>query len=134
MSEGFFPLPQGDTQQARLVNACRRYAALLTLGLLYLGFVTLTGWSLPCPIKAITGFSCPGCGITHAALALAHGDLAGAFAANPALLTASPLLLGLLIRDEAVWIHSGHAPVVPDWLSLLLLLYFLVFTVWRNLA
>ncbi len=36
-----------------------------------------------CPFKAATGLPCPGCGMTHAFLALGRLDLAGAFAANP---------------------------------------------------
>jgi len=36
-----------------------------------------------CPFRAITGIPCPTCGTTHAAVALLHGDVATALAANP---------------------------------------------------
>ena len=36
-----------------------------------------------CPIQAITGFPCPGCGMTRAALALLQLDFARAFAMHP---------------------------------------------------
>ncbi len=36
-----------------------------------------------CPFRAITGIPCPTCGTTHAALALMHGRLGAALAANP---------------------------------------------------
>jgi len=36
-----------------------------------------------CPFKAVTGLPCPGCGMTHAFLALGRLDFAGAFSANP---------------------------------------------------
>ncbi|MFI5168247.1 MAG: DUF2752 domain-containing protein [Thermoanaerobaculales bacterium] len=36
-----------------------------------------------CPFRAITGIPCPTCGTTHAAVALLHGDLTAALAANP---------------------------------------------------
>ena len=37
----------------------------------------------PCPFRAITGIPCPTCGATHAAVALLHGHVAVAMAANP---------------------------------------------------
>ena len=36
-----------------------------------------------CPFRAITGIPCPTCGSTHAAVALMHGRLGAALAANP---------------------------------------------------
>ncbi|MEO3752991.1 DUF2752 domain-containing protein [Streptomyces sp. B6B3] len=35
-----------------------------------------------CPVAALTGLSCPGCGGLRSAHALAHGDLAAALGAN----------------------------------------------------
>ncbi|MFO0585155.1 MAG: DUF2752 domain-containing protein [Anaeromyxobacter sp.] len=37
-----------------------------------------------CPSKALFHLPCPTCGMTHAFVALAHGDLAGAFLSSPA--------------------------------------------------
>lgn len=55
-------------------------------GLLHLAGLNLLA-ALPeiplCPFKALTGLPCPGCGMTHAFLALGRLDLAGAWAANP---------------------------------------------------
>lgn len=36
-----------------------------------------------CPFKALTGLPCPGCGMTHAFLALGRLDFSGAWNANP---------------------------------------------------
>ncbi|MFT3763239.1 MAG: DUF2752 domain-containing protein [Pseudoxanthomonas sp.] len=49
----------------------------------------------PCPFHELTGFYCVGCGATRMMHALAHGDIAHAFAMNPlamALLSILPLL------------------------------------------
>ena len=48
---------------------------------------------IPCFFRLITGFRCPGCGITTMLLALARGDFAAAFAANPFLMCTGPLLI-----------------------------------------
>src|SRR5437762_2469635 len=53
----------------------------------------------PCPILALTGMQCPGCGGTRALYSLFHGDVAGSFAMNPLVLAsyaAGALLVGSL--------------------------------------
>jgi hypothetical protein len=54
------------------------------LGLLAARFLPL--YRLPflrCALREHTGWPCPGCGLTRAAVRVAHGDFAGAFDANP---------------------------------------------------
>jgi hypothetical protein len=43
------------------------------------------GGAIPffCPFKALTGISCPGCGMTRAMLSITKGDFHGAFGYNP---------------------------------------------------
>jgi hypothetical protein len=36
-----------------------------------------------CPFKLLTGFPCPGCGLTHAFCSISHGHLKVAWQANP---------------------------------------------------
>lgn len=44
----------------------------------------LVGWPPRCLLRAATGVPCPFCGMTTGVLATLRGDLADAFAANPA--------------------------------------------------
>jgi hypothetical protein len=46
-----------------------------------------------CPVFALTGLACPGCGTLRALYLVMHGDLAGAWRMNALLLVLSPLLL-----------------------------------------
>jgi hypothetical protein len=55
----------------------------------------------PCPILALTGWQCPGCGGVRALSSLLHGDLVGSFAMNP-LLLALYATLALLLASAAV--------------------------------
>lgn len=47
-----------------------------------------------CPFRALTGLPCPGCGMTHAFIALGHGNLAAAWHYNA--LSLPLFALGLL--------------------------------------
>ncbi len=58
--------------------------------------VLAAGWAFnesTCLWRVITGLPCPGCGMTHALLALAHGDLRAAWGFNRGSFVAAPVLL-----------------------------------------
>lgn len=50
-------------------------------------------WYPPCPLRALTGLHCPGCGSARTLHALAHGDWVRAVALNPLIVLAFPLAL-----------------------------------------
>jgi hypothetical protein len=62
----------------------------------------------PCPLLTLTGLPCPTCGTTRAALALSHGQLTAAFAANP--LAAGTLLLLLPATLASLFLPSSTPP------------------------
>ena len=47
-------------------------------------WLALAPFAPRCPFRVLTGVPCPTCGTTHAVLALLHGEIGRAFAANPA--------------------------------------------------
>lgn len=61
---------------------------------------TAAGISLPCPLLALTGLPCPGCGMTSLATMVLHGELAGAVTADPG---------GVLVLAALVLIAGIHA-------------------------
>lgn len=61
-----------------------------------------------CPFRRLTGLPCPGCGGTHAFVAMAHGQFSAAWGYNP--LAVAVFLAGL------VWLFltfTGRAPRLP---------------------
>lgn len=52
----------------------------------------------PCPLYALTGIYCPGCGSTRATHALLNGDLIAAFDFNPLMVLAIPVLVLAFVR------------------------------------
>jgi hypothetical protein len=76
-----FPMQGGRLRRvARFVLLCVALGALLASGV------------VACPLRALTGVPCPGCGLTRAMFALAAGDPAGAFRHHPLVVLVAPLL------------------------------------------
>ena len=86
----------------------------------------------PCPYLTLTGFACPGCGITRAAHFLLHGDVALAFAYNPWAFVMAPALL--LFVWLATTTETARALRVRTGLAWMMLLLTVAFWIWRNTA
>ena len=70
--------------------------ALLLVAAVYSGMQLL---GITCPIKFVTGISCPGCGMTRAWLSLLlRHDLAAAFRYHPLFWVVPPAIVCLLLR------------------------------------
>ncbi|MEN5426531.1 DUF2752 domain-containing protein [Stenotrophomonas pennii] len=55
-----------------------------------------------CPLYALTGLYCPGCGSTRCLYSLVHFDLPGAMAMNPLLVLSLPFLLLMLLNGAGI--------------------------------
>jgi hypothetical protein len=74
------------------------FAAIAVLSFLVARFVPVLAVPWACPLRTLAGIPCATCGMTHAFVRLAHGEVAGALAASPlgALLAAGAWLYALL--------------------------------------
>jgi hypothetical protein len=104
----------------------KQYGVLAMLAFSYL-VLAAAGFRIACPIHALTGLYCPGCGSTRAVKAVLNGDLPLAFHDN-ALLMVLPVVIasGLLIEkylQKRIWLYV--------FLSILLVAV-VIFTVIRN--
>lgn len=94
-----------------------------------------------CPFLALTGLWCPACGGLRAVHELTQGDLAGAFAMNPAVVLALPLVatvwswwfLGALGRRPTGGPVAAVGHLVSVRAAWVVLALAVVFTVLRNL-
>jgi hypothetical protein len=72
------------------------FAAIGLLSFLAARLLPVLSFPFVCPMKAVAGIPCATCGMTHAFVYLAHGDVGGAIAASP---------LGALLAGGA-WLYA----------------------------
>ena len=107
---------------------------LLVAGLCSLIWIKLTGIAVPCMFRYITGFKCPGCGVTTMFAALASLDFKASFNANPFLFVTAPFLCGEIIywiylKYRNMKLPKGHETAVICYCAALC-----IFGIARNLA
>ena len=122
-----------STEIKRLRMSFVHYSTFFAIGIAYFFFIQFTGYSLPCPIHALLGIDCPGCGITRLFLALFMGDFKSAFHANQAIFIAIPVFAYIFLKGEISWIKTGIKKEPSPYLVFFLCFYFLLFTLYRNL-
>ena len=91
--------------------------ALVAGGFLFFVDPRTCGIIPACPLHAMTGLYCPGCGSTRALHQLVHGNLAGALHFNPLTVFAVPVLGYLVVRGSTsrgrpVWLWIGLAIIL----------------------
>ena len=108
-------------------------AAIAAVGLVYI--LARHGIGIPCLFLKLTGFQCPGCGNTRAALALLRLDIAAAFGYNPLFALEFAYLLWLLLHCAKSYLRGGRFSYTPPalWLDVAVLLVLLAWWVVRNL-
>jgi len=63
-----------------------------------------------CPFALVTGFPCPGCGLSRASLALLSGDPVRAFHFHPLVFVVLPVAAFLVVRLARFHGTTGSAP------------------------
>lgn len=107
---------------------------VLGAGLLYAWWAEHTSLMVPCWFRRVTGWACPGCGMTHFCLALLHGNFAEAAQQNwaAAFLLLLWLFCGLIagLLHPAVFRQKGRGWQFLIWGSVVFLV---IFGILRNL-
>lgn len=101
-------LLKDEAVRKRAKEVCRSGSFIAVAGLALLICYRLTGHGLPCIFRALTGYLCPGCGMTRAVVAILDGNFAKAWQYNALSLTLLPVLALYLLYKAARFIIKGE--------------------------
>lgn len=109
--------------------------SILGLGLGYAFLWKAAGISIPCFFNKVTGFYCPGCGVSRMCLALLSFHIKEAFHYNPMVFCLLPLLVLYALR-QCVRYVKGIKWQMSEWESRvwkILVTVLIIFGVLRNI-
>lgn len=119
----------------RVTKVINRVLLLGILGLLYYVFGKFTGLYIPCIFYKVTGWYCPGCGVTRMFHALLEGDFYRAFNSNEALFLLLPFfVIGFLVYIiRYIKTGTGKNSKAESFFIYLVLVIVILFGIVRNL-
>ena len=112
-------------EKRRLWGLLKGLFLIIAAGLVYYIIIRIVGRGLYCPIKAITGKYCPGCGVTRMCMALLSGDIETAVRYNLLLMSLIPVAAVFGTRRAYIYVRTGETE--PDRLEAVVI--FIVFAV-----
>lgn len=111
-----------------------KLALLAISGLfIYYFFNAIYHFSIPCPIKTITGYYCPGCGITRLLFSLIKLDFYQAFRYNPLvfiLIILTIIYFILKIFLKMIWKKDL---IISQWIYYILIVILIFYGILRNI-
>ena len=114
-----------------ILDFCRRYAAFLAVVAVYIVFAA---GGVGCPIHALTGVSCPGCGMTRAWLAVLRLDFKAAFYYHPLFWTVPVALIVFFFRKKLLPNKTIQTAALSVLLAAFLIVYMLRLLVIKDSA
>lgn len=120
---------------SRLLRVLGLTALLLLAALGYGLWVALSGHGLPCLFHRITGWLCPGCGMSRVMGALLRPDLPAAFSYNLLWPLYGGYVLFVFLSAAIPYVRHGKANLSPrpQWVHWVVLGVVLIYGVLRNL-
>ena len=89
-----------------------------------------SGFFPVCPFRALTGFTCPGCGTTRALHHLLHGDFWSAFQLNPFTMIMLPIMLYVMASHTYSVVRGAPLKQKPLNANYIWLLFVVVLSFW----
>lgn len=118
------------------VRILKQVAITLTIACSYYIWLQITNIGLPCIYNTITGYYCPGCGVTRMFLALLQFDFLQAFKSNSLIFLLLPYGVFSFFRHTIYLYRNGKSYPYKKYhtvILFILLLFTIIFTIARNI-
>lgn len=122
--------------QGRRIWICVGAAALVAVPVLWHVDPEQVSWMPRCMVHSLTGWQCPGCGITRALHALLHGEFARALAYNWFFVISIPYFLSVCAVSNIPALRHRERlrrVVTGTWLAWTYVILFFLWFVIRNI-
>ena len=120
----------------RILKVIKISTAVLIAGCAYAVFFKLTGFGIPCLFRVLTGFECPGCGMTRMCTSLVMLDFRAAWSYNPVMMCLLPFGILLIANALKRYITTG-INITPKWetaVIVAMIVVLVIFGVVRNIV
>ena len=120
----------------RVIKIIIKYLILLSIFITYYIINKYTGFYIPCIFRLITGFKCPGCGITHLLFYLFNFDFYNAFKSNPLVFIYLPFIIAYFLYYDYLYIldkKDKFMGKIPNYLWIIIVCITLIYGVLRNI-
>lgn len=96
-------MDKSDNKNKKINNSIRSFIILIIAAVIYLIIFKIFNIGIPCVFRTLTGYKCPGCGMTHALSEIVNLNFQKAWEYNKLSITVFPVLcIYLLYR----WVLS----------------------------
>lgn len=120
----------------RIVKVIGIYLFLILIFVIYFVVNKYTGLYIPCVFREITGYKCPGCGITHLLFDLVNLRFKEAFLDNPLVFIYLPFIIAYFIYITYLYIVDKKDKIlvkIPKFLKISVLVITILYGVVRNI-
>lgn len=120
----------------RYFHVVKIFLLLLLILISYYFLNKYLGFSIPCVFNLITGYKCPGCGITHLFFDLINLKIKDAFFDNPLVFIYLPFIISYFIYESYLYIYDKKDNIIkkiPNYVWIILVVITLIYGVIRNI-
>ena len=120
----------------RISNVLEANLILLLILMSYYIINRYTGFFVPCLFREITGYKCPGCGVTHLVFDLLNLKIADAFYENPLIFISLPFIIVYYIYRVYIYIYNKKDQIltkVPNYVWNILIVITILYGILRNI-
>ena len=121
--------------ETRLKKVLIVNVSLLLILLIYYKFYSITNIGIPCIFKLITGYKCPGCGITRCLFSLIKLDFKSAFSYNQLVtILITPFIIYYIYLNYCyIFNKDNKYKFIVNKISIILIFVCLIFGIVRNI-